>query len=277
MQSVSRFRSRRVPLALVFASFAVACQGTGERRSDWPPADFYLEVRGRRQTDDRLIERQSWHVFADGFSVYREVDPEDAFADDWPPVFSRVSAYRMLPQSVRSLTRALQAAGLFQSETVVGIEVDAEDVVAIAWRAFGEERRIVARGRVYGSVVEALHVVNAYLPAGCAFTLPDMTGEPEPPRLSGIPPPARSAEGAYRLHAEWAANWPDLDLQWRTEFFALALRSGQLERAAALLAEMEREQARHVEVFPDDRGPTKVAIERLRHLLELAGRRDPVR
>jgi len=256
---------------------AGGCHSTRVPRSDWPPPDFYLEVRGRTQIGGRIVERQSLHVFADGFAVYRETDPADAFPDGWPPVFSCVSAYRMLPQSTRNLARSLYRAGLFQSETVVGVDVDAEEVVAIRWRAFGEERRTIARGRVYGPVVQALHVVNAYVPAGCAFVLPDMTGEPEPVRLSRVPLPAHSVDGAYGLHQAWAADWDEPDLQWRLEVFALALRAKDLAHAQELLDELADERERHVEAFPDDAVPSQEMLDRLRGLLAAASQPGPER
>lgn len=256
-----------VLLSVLVLASASACRGVRVPRSDWPPDDFFLEVRASTQTGDRSIDRQSLHVFADGFAVYREADPLDALPGEWPPVFATVSAYRMLPQSTRSLARSLYRVGLFQAETVVGTDVDAEEVVAIRWRAFGEERRTIARGRVYGVVVEALHVINAYLPAGHAFELPDMTGEPEPPRLSRVPVPARSVDDAYAVHAAWAADWDDPDLEWRLELFGLALRSGHADRAHELLEEFERERQQHVAVFPDDAGLTQAALQRLRELL----------
>lgn len=254
-------------LALGSISLAPACRGSGVPRSDWPPADFYLEVRGRTEVGGHIVEHQSLHVFADGFTVYREADPADAFTDHWPPVFSRASAYRMLPQSTRSLARSLYQTGLFQSETAIGTDVDAEEVVAIRWRAFGEERRTVARGRVYGPIVGALNVINAYLPSGCAFALPDMTGEAEPPRLSRVPQPVRSVSGAYRLHQAWADEWPQPDVQWQIELLALALRAGDAAGAGALVEQLAREEERYVEAFPDDARLSKAVIDRLRALV----------
>ncbi len=252
-------------LALVFV--LGACRSTRVGDSDWPPDDFCLEVRARAQTKDGLFERQSLHVFADGFVVYREADPEDAFPTGWPAVFSRVSAYRMLPESTRSLARGLYQAGLFQIETVVGTDANAEDVIAVALRAFGEQRRLVARGRVYGSVIDVLHVVNAYVPAGCALALPDMTGEPQPPRLSQVPQPVRDIAGAYRLHREWAARYEAPDVQWRIELFALALRAGDLPVARDVLAALEREQEASAGPFPDVDAAVKDMLARLRGLL----------
>ncbi len=270
--SVRRGTCRWVPslgvglwFGLVFA--LGACRGTRVGDSDWPPDDFCLEVRARAQTKEGLFERQSLHVFADGLVVYREVDLEDAFPAGWPPVFSRVCAYRMLPQSTRSLARGLYQAGLFQIETVVGTDADAEDVIAIALRAFGEQRRLVARGRVYGSVIDVLHVVNAYVPPGCALALPDMTGEPQPPRLSQVPQPVRDVAGAYRLHREWAARLPAMDVQWRIELFALAVRAGDLPMARDVLAALERDQAANAGPFPDVDGVAKDMLARLRGLL----------
>lgn len=260
-------RRLRLPCLAALLALLGACRSTRVARSDWPPEDFYLEVRARSQTGDRLIERQSLHVFADGFVVYREADPQDAFAEEWPAVFSRVSAYRMLPQSTRSLARGLYQAGLFQIDTVIGADTEAEDVIAIRWRAFGDERRSVARGRVYGAFVDVLHVVNAYLPSGCAFALPDMTGEPQPPRLSGVPAPPRSVPQAHQLHTKWAGDWEDPDLQWRIEQFALAVRAGDRAAARRLFAALEREQARQVAAFPDTDGAAKDALVRLRRLV----------
>ncbi|MEZ5962229.1 MAG: hypothetical protein R3F56_00155 [Planctomycetota bacterium] len=269
------FRSRAASAVVLAVFVAASCRGTGVPRSDWPSPDFYLEVRGRTQTGGDLIERQSLHVFADGFTVYREADPNDAFAEQWPPVLSRVSAYRMLPESTRSLARSLYLIGLFQIDTVVGTDVDAEDVVALRWRAFGEERRTVARGRVYGPVVSAINVINAYLPAGCAFALPDMTGEPEPPRLTRVPQPERSVAGALELHREWAARWDDPDVQWRIEMFALAARAGDLGTARDQLDAIERVRQEYQTRFPDDRSVSEEVVARLRRLLPPAGGSAP--
>lgn len=254
-------------MGLPLLSVLAACGSSAVTRSDWPPDDFYLEVRARSQTKDGLIDRQSLHVFADGFVVYREADPLDAFSDGWPPVFSRVSAYRILPESTRSLARSLYQAGLYQVETVVGTDTDAEEVIAIAARAFGDQRRLVARGRVYGAVIDVLHVVNAYVPPGCAFALPDMTGEPQPSRLSRVPQPPRSVEGAYRLHQQWADRWQTPDVQWRIEALALALRAGDPVGARAQLLALEREQKATAGPFPDVDAAARQSLSRLQALI----------
>lgn len=251
----------------LWATGAVGCRGPTTSRSDWPPSDFFLEVRSRIQTSAGQRELQSLHVFADGYAVYREVDPERAFPAGWPPVFSRASAYQMLPESTRSLTRGLQQAGLFGLDTLVGADPDADDVISVRWRAFGQDRQIVARGRVYGAFMEALHVINAFLPPECVFELPDMIGEPRPPRLSGVPRPTRDVAGAYGLHQRWAKRWEG-DVQWLVEFFALALSGGDLPGARAILERLERD---HAAGAPLSDGAAAEALVLLRDLLTSLG------
>lgn len=239
-----------------------ACRGTELPDSVWPPDNFYLEVRGRQLRPDATVERQSLHVFADGLVVYREADPGDAFPGEFPPVFSKVSAYRLRRESLRTLARSLDQAGLFQLEAVVGVDATALDVVALRCRAFDRDFRAVGRGRVYGEFTDVLHVINSFLPAGCSFTLPDMTGEPQSPRLSGAPAPARDVAGAFAFHQSWAELWSEADFAWRCERIGLALRAGERGVAQRLVQQVEGDFARSQAAF-DDVG-TRQLLSRLR-------------
>jgi hypothetical protein len=236
-----------------------ACRSGDLPDSLWPPDDFFLEVRARRLAPEGLVEQQSLHVFADGLVVYREVDPQDARAGTFPAVFSRVSAYRMRRESTRSLARGLHQAGMFDLDTIVGTDATAEQVVALRCRAFERDRRAIGRGRVYGEFTDVLHVVNSYLPVGCAFALPDMTGEPQPARLSRAPAPEHDIAGALAFHRSWAELWPEADITWRVEHLGLALRAGDLASATRLLGQLEAESARSAEAFADDAASTTLA------------------
>ncbi len=260
-----RFAARL--LAGLLALGGAGCGGMQPATTQWPPRDFYLEVRARIQTAAGQRELQSLHVFADGYSVYREVDAERSFPGGWPPVFSRVSAYRMLPASTRSLARGLQRAGLFALDTLVGADPDANEVLSIRWIAFGQDRRIVARGRVFGAFMEALHVINAFLPPDCVFELPEMVGEPQPPRLAGVARPVRDLAGAYAMHQQWADRWTG-DVQWLVELFALALSAADLGGARAVLENLEREYATGA---PLSDGSAAEALAALRALFVAAG------
>lgn len=248
-----------------------ACRSGDLPDSLWPPDDFFLEVRSRRLAPDGLIEQQSLHVFADGLVVYREVDPQDPSAGTFPAVFSGVSAYRMRRESTRSLARGLQQAGIFELDTIVGTDATAEQVVALRCRAFEREKRAVGRGRVYGEFTDVLHVVNSYLPAGCAFTLPDMTGEPQPPRLSRAPAPEQDVAGALAFHRSWAELWPEADITWRIEHVGLALRAGDVAAAKRLLGDLEAESTRDKVTFADDN--SRATLARLRDVVAAAQRR----
>jgi hypothetical protein len=228
----------------------------------WPPADFYLEVRAGRWTDGGLREEKSFHVFADGLAVYREV-PADA--EDWPPLFAGLCAYRMAAPSLRSLGRSLAQAGLFDLDAPGGADPDATEVVAVIWRGFGREGEAIGRGRVYGPMVQVLHIINAYLPQGRSFELPDMTGEPERPRLGGVPQPAFSAEESYAQHLAWEGRFAG-DVRWQVELLALAHHTGHGDKARELLAQIEAAQSPFADATAA--GERRVLLERLRRLID---------
>ncbi|MCC6672735.1 MAG: hypothetical protein IT458_16845 [Planctomycetes bacterium] len=204
--------------------------------SIWPPKDFHLDVRSSSVSPLGVVtDLQRFTVFADGFAAYREAEaPPPGQDQSWPPLFGTVAAWRMRPESTRILARMLAGTGLADQPEEQGELQEGETrslAVQVTW--FEDSRLVVVRGRAYGPVYRLIHVLNAFLPEGKEFWLPEIQGDPEPRRLARVPAPARSLADARELQAELLRRRPDDPELWLEEF---ALAQAQGDRAGAVKA-----------------------------------------
>jgi len=237
---IAHFRS-----ALVGSSLAVmlaACaSSTQQPQSEWPPADFRVEVEW---TAGGAIDRAATKRFvaeADGLCFYGKssapiVDPVSKAA---LPVYDTMCVYRVRPECVRLLARKLHQRGVQKLEPQQGAVEDLEAAsVRMRHRAFASERTVVAAGQVHGAFVRVLHVVNAYLPPSESFWLQGMTGDPEPENLADVPAPVAAVAGALSWHEERLRERGD-DPVMLLDAFALACRLGDRARSEQLLSRWE--------------------------------------
>ncbi|MEM7200003.1 MAG: hypothetical protein AAF628_07045 [Planctomycetota bacterium] len=228
------------PLALVAAMLAAlfgagaSCLAPAQRETQWPPVDFHLEVVARQGS--RELKRVRF--FADGLVLYGEVT-EWLDGDGLDvPVFGRLCAYQLRPKSIRQLSRLLERAGFYEilpADLVAAADVGATAVVGVRWRAFAEQRSLVAAASGGGGgLVRALHVINAFLPAGRGFRLAEMIGEVEPAHLVGVPAPEESLSGALDVHLDLVSTRPD-DAGLLLHAFGLAIANDREPVAGELL------------------------------------------
>jgi hypothetical protein len=223
---------------MLWACLLVSCTGgAAQVPSEWPPPDFRLVVEDLGESGAGVVVTRRFSVGADGVCTYGRspqplVDPVTRTA---VPVFSTLCAYRLRDECTRLLARKVHRRGVLDLEPVQGDQNDTRGVsLRLYWRAFGNERTVVASGQIHGSLVRVLHVVNAYLPPDEAFSLAGMAGDPEPTNLTGVPEPVEGVVGALAWHEERLGERPeDADLMLDT--FALACTAGERAKADRLL------------------------------------------
>jgi hypothetical protein len=236
---------RLLALVACATSFG-ACRTTeATRASHWPPPDFWLDVRSYVRAGDHEEERQRFTVWPDGTALYREAATGvggPRAGTRWFPVFDKAAAYRLAPQSLRRLARWVDEAGTFERSQLGETRGDAAQSLALAVRARGDVRVLLAEGTLQGPMQRLVHVVNAFLPAAASFTLPEVLGEPEPQQLLYVPEPEISLPGALALHRQLLLQRPD-DPDLLLDTFALALASGEHAEARDLLERLRRRVA----------------------------------
>lgn len=178
-----------------------------------------------------------FRAWADGTVIYaRSKEPltsEDA--EVALPVFSEVRSWRMLPEVTRQLARKMHKRGILDLEPVQGDQRETGGVaLRLRYRAFGQERLVVASGRIHGALVRVLHGVNAYLPPGETFEMLGMAGDRDPQTQRGIPAAADDVVGSLGFHEQMLASHGD-DRELLLDTFALACRTGRRDRATELL------------------------------------------
>ncbi len=244
--------------ALTCAVLVAGCLSRASSPSTvWPPEDFALEVEQLESSAAGIRVVRRFSVDRDGLCIYAESDgvvllPGGALQ---LPLFHRMSSFLMREESVRMLSRLLFKRGVLELRVLEG-ETEAgtgSSIVHLRYRGFGEQRRVVNRGEIYGAAVRVLKVVNSFLPAGRSFELPGLYGEKEPLRLTGIPPVQEDPAGIQDFlerESEGRTSEPRLLLV----AMALALDRSDHEAAARILsryrsfaATAEREAA----MFPD--------------------------
>lgn len=246
----------------------VSCATKGGNEAlDWPPRDFRLTVEEFRPFEGERIEpARSFLVFADGTALYREAahlrfDPEGTLA---LPVFTSACCYRLVPDSVRLLSRKLHKAGAL--DLAGQVEPRSGDrVLQFGLRSGGKQVQVTAFGQVRGSLARQVRIANSYMPERCEFVPAGMGGDPEENRLRGVPGPVESLDGSLAFHLELLERFPE-DAMLLRDTFVLACAKGDRELARSLLRRWLDlgEGAPRVGPFDDDnRPPTAAQLERL--------------
>lgn len=203
--------------------------------SIWPPDDFRIQVAGTRFTADGRRIEQRFLLERDGLAVYREADRSVPGTSLELQVFDTVSAYRVKPESVRTLARLLERAGLFALDVGQSVNRSAsEDQAAIVWRSFGREGKISSFYDNGGVLDRVVHIVNAFVPKDRTFSYPELSGEDEPRHVSRVPEPLRYLDGALLCHRQFADLFRD-DADMQLDLFALAYTARNAEVARLAL------------------------------------------
>jgi hypothetical protein len=236
-----------VPPRWCVASLAVlaGCVGDDLQPSIWPPADFVCAVEQLEFDGGNVHVTRRLRIAADGLAVY---GTSSASLIDWDtgttlPVFERVSAYRLVPSSVRAFARRLDRLGIGELDTAQG-ERNAIGATAVVldWQAFGKRRRISARGRLHGPMVEILNTVLAHMPPGERFVVPGNAERAVVPVLRGVPEPKDDAVGSLALFQQLVNERPD-DRELLLDAFALACRASRRDEALGLARQWQAADA----------------------------------
>jgi len=196
------------------------------------------------------------------------------------PVFTKVCAYRLLRSHTRLLARQLFRRGvldLSRMESRNDRPVLGERSLRLFYRAFGNERLVVASGQVRGPLVRVLNVVNAYLPPGEShlFVLPGLAGDREPARLNFDTTgdgeadvlPVTDAAGALECYELVLMEWPD-DPDLLLSAFALACWQGERAKARKLLDRWVEAAGVAITAAAPFSDPPRITREMLEAILE---------
>ncbi|MCA8963242.1 MAG: hypothetical protein H6838_13420 [Planctomycetes bacterium] len=242
-----------------------ACHDTSLVPSIWPPPDFELVVEEVAIDAGVPNTVRQLRVLGDGLVIYgcssrSRRDPESGTA---LPVFDRLAVYRLVPTCVRALARRLDRLGVTRIDTVQGERgVSLATSLQLTWRAFGEQRRIRAAGRVAGPMAEILAVVQAHMPEGETFGLPGLAERPVTYSLRGVPEPRTDAAAALAAYGELLQADPDDDVLL-LQAFALACDLGDRSAADGLLDRWSKATEvvrRAQELFPEGGGLTPAIL-----------------
>lgn len=257
---------------LVAALFATAgCIGGELAPTIWPPPDFSCEIEevALRDAVPQVVRR--FVMQADGTVVYGTAESSriDAVSGAALPVFDRLVIYRLVPECVRAFARRLDRFGISNLETVQGERGVASDAgLVLRWRAFGDQRTIVARGRVFGAMAEILDLIAAHFPDGERFGLPGFAERPIVAVLRGVPPPQRDAKEALSAHRTLLTKGAP-ERRVLLDSFALACAVGDRPAAEELLQQWSAATAElALNPFADD-GRDGITPEVLQRLMPL--------
>jgi hypothetical protein len=234
-------RSGRRALALQTALAALA-SCTTERApvaSIWPPPDFRVALEERAEEDGHSFVHRRFTVGADGVCVYARAAAADALADAETgtqlPVFRTLCVYRLLDVSTRLLARKLHKRGVLDLDPVQGDQHETLGrSLRLSYRAFANERTVVASGQIHGAMARVLRVINTHVPRGEEFLLPGVMADAEPQTLIGVPAPVDDLQGALACHLDLLGDRPE-DPELLLDAFALACRAGDRGVAESLL------------------------------------------
>lgn len=247
-----------VSLVALAALLATGCASDELAPSIWPPPDFLCVVEQLQDRGGSVQVVRRVRIGADAVVVYAASQQPliDAETGTVLPVFDRVTAYRLVPASLRAFARRLDRLGVAEMDVTQGERrTDSDRAIVVDWTAFGARRRLFARGRVLGPMADVLAAVMAHLPDGERFEVPGMEQRPIVPVLRGVPPPRTDVDGAFALHEELIAMRP-ADAELLLDAFALACRAGRRETAVALaerwlVVEQEARAQATAGSFPD--------------------------
>jgi hypothetical protein len=151
------------------------------------------------------------------------------------PIYCRMSAYKMAPESIRWLSRQLKAASALELKAPVGNDRGGQGPqLSFRLTYFEHEINIAVKGRVYGLMYHVLRIVNSYMPPGHGFSMPEMAKEqdmPEPDHLQKIPPVADSLAGSLSFHRHQLMRAHPRDAALVKDTFALACAQGDFSIA----------------------------------------------
>jgi len=239
----------------------------GPDGTQWPPADFRLGMEEYRPFEgERVAPGRSFLVFADGTALYREAtqlrfDPEGTLA---LPVFSNACCYRLVPDSVRLLSRKLHKAGAMELGTLAETQ-SGDRVLHFGLRSQGKQVQVTAFGQVRGALARQVRIANSYMPENSGFAPAGMGGETEENRLVGVPAPVESLEGSLAFHLDLLARFPK-DAVLVLDTFVLACAKGDRELARSLLRRWQELEPTPPAAGPfddDNRPPTVDQLARL--------------
>lgn len=214
-----------------------SCASNELAPSIWPPADFTCVVEEMSLRDGAMHVERRFHIDAHGVVVHgtssRSLrDPE---SNTVLPVFDRLAVYQLVPACVRAFARRLERLGVETLDVSQGERgASDESGLVLRWRAFGNDKTILARGRVHGAMAEILTVVTAHMPPGERLSLPGFAERPVVPVLRGVPEPRVDLAGALHAHEQMLTARPDYE-PWLLDAFALACAAGERAMAEALL------------------------------------------
>lgn len=255
------FSNLRICLLGALALASCATKGR-EDAAAWPPPDFRLAVEEYRPFEgDRIAPARSFVVLADGTALYREAaqlrfDPEGTLA---LPVFASACCYRLVPDSVRLLSRKLHKAGALDLASQVEAR-SGDRVLAFGLRSGGRQVQVTAFGQVRGALARQVRIANSYMPERREFLPAGMGGDPEENRLRGVPAPVESLEGSLAFHLELLERFPK-DAMLVLDAFVLACAKGDRDLASSLLRRFRDlgTDAPAPGPFDDDNRPPTVA------------------
>jgi hypothetical protein len=142
-------------------------------------------------------------------------------------------------RSIRHLSRALHAASVHKVRQPA---TPPSEGGRTRWLTFhltymGNEIDVVAHHQVYGLLNRVLHIVNAFLPPGHGFTMPQMAGEPLDSHLQDVPAVRDSIQGSLDFHRELIEQFPR-DIGFLRDTFALACAARDWTVAESCAAKM---------------------------------------
>jgi hypothetical protein len=239
----------------------------------WPPEDFRCTVEETELRDGRLCVVRRVRFEAGGLVTY--ATSSRALVDDPSnvalPVFDRMCAYQLVPACIRAFARELHGLGVAMIDTTQGERgVLSDTAVFLTWRAFGQERVLVASGRVNGPMAQILDVVSAHLPPGERLHCAESPPRPVVSVLRGVPEPLADAKASLEALEGLLVRTGE-DRAWLLDAIALASDVGDRARAEALLERwLESERRRGSEAPFGDRNSYAVSADVLRRLLPRA-------
>jgi hypothetical protein len=218
-----------------------ACIGGGLSPSVWPPPNFRLLVEELSREGHSVHVVRRFQVDAEGTVIYGTSSQpliDSATGASWPawlrapnyppPVFDRLSVYRLEPKCVRALARRI-------GELVIpasGIEPESGSGLVVRWRAFEQQGELRSSGRLRGQMAEIMATVSAHLPDGESFQI-EMS-KPVVTVLRGVPAPVEGAEGALAAYRQRLDVDPG-DEEVLLATYALACFVGERSEAKRLL------------------------------------------